>query len=706
MRLAARQGGKNMPDLPFDLELETDLTGRVENLSIQPKKEVYWPIFEAIKNALDAIEESKRLDGEIVVEIERDESQQSLDDKPLPKEMRPVDNISIVDNGQGFDSANLKSFNQLDSRKKKAWGGKGNGRTYWLKTFDEVQIQSHFKEDGHFQEISFKFSLPKGITSVTLQNSSGAKDTKTVVKLIGYKSRFEKHFRTKHLSTLKGDIVRHFMSYLMMHPTTKITLRDGDEVCTIDKEDLPHRVEESFEIQGKKFTINHMKLRTSDPPGHHLYYCAHDRVVGTANDVDANIGVPSKGTKIESAGGESFYYAGYVQSPVLDESVNVERTRFSLIDTEDDLIGLGTVSISWPAIKRRCNEAVYEFLKKEIEVLKKTKEDRINDVLSSDLPGLGYVKNSNAKDLEDIPVDATEEEIAREVAMIHLKNRTESEKEAEALIERLNVNDSSIHNIYLQCVEKLQHLGQVYAGDLAQYVAGRASVLHLFSRLLQIGESGKFEYEKTLHSLVFPMRIGDEKEKHEMSTINHNLWLFDEKFSFYEYLASDLQMKGHKPLAGATSSEQRPDISIYFFSDDYSSAVFDSIVIIEFKRPGRTAVANGGEDPIRQVFSYIDEIRERMPDFKGREIPTRPNTKFYCYIVCDTETKNIRETMVANYSMNETLDPGGYFANFPKRNAYVELISYRKLLADAYKRNQAFFRKLGMPENLLKQGSF
>lgn len=690
-----------------DMEMKTNLVGRVENQAFHPDREVYWPIFEAVKNSLDAIEESGKDSGRVVIEIERDEGQLTIDGQSLPRVSKRVMNIVISDDGIGFDPANLESFNELDSRKKRHWGGKGLGRLYFLKAFNEVLVDSYYGLDGQPKtHVQFKFSLPKGITEISESLASAKINSQSVIRLIDYKLNCERFIRKKHLLTLKNDLIRHFMSYLMFHQDIVIVIKDGDETETITKADLPDRVESKFDLHGKVFSVHHMKLKTTDPAGHHFYLCAHDRVVGSAYDVDPAIGVPSKGTKIEGIDGNSFYYAGYVVSSVLDEAVNAERTGFNLIErvSSANTLDLDSVAISIPLIKKRCDESVNEFLCLEIQQLKRTKEDRIKEVFAKELPGLSYLQEFNAEQIEKIPVDATEEEILRDAALMHLKNRSSTEKDAEELIARININDESIEQIQKQCAEKLEKLGRVHAADLAQYITGRASVLHLFSKLLEKGESGKFEYEKTLHSLVFPMRRDESKSHHAISVINHNLWLFDEKFAFYEYIASDLQLKGHKPLEAASDSIDRPDVSIYFFSDDYASAVFDSVVIIEFKRPGRTDVGSSQEeDPVGQVFGYIDEIRERMEDFKGREIPTRDNTKFFCYVVCDTETKHIRKTIVANYTLNETLDPGGYFGQFPKRNAYVELISYRKLLADAYKRNLAFFRKLQLPENLLKQ---
>ncbi len=45
-----------------------------------------------------------------------------------------------------------------------------------------------------------------------------------------------------------------------------------------------------------------------------------------------------------------------------------------------------------------------------------------------------------------------------------------------------------------------------------------------------------------------------------------------------------------------------------------------------------------------------------------------------------------------------TPDGMGYYGYQPERNAYYEVISYSKLLADAKKRNQILFDKLFSPK--------
>ncbi|OQY42175.1 MAG: hypothetical protein B6240_14295 [Desulfobacteraceae bacterium 4572_87] len=71
------------------------------------------------------------------------------------------------------------------------------------------------------------------------------------------------------------------------------------------------------------------------------------------------------------------------------------------------------------------------------------------------------------------------------------------------------------------------------------------------------------------------------------------------------------------------------------------------------------------------------------------------DTRFYCYIIADPTDKL---TQILEYSgFNKTPDGDGYYFFNPTHNAYVELISYRKLLEDAKKRNRILFDKLGIP---------
>src|SRR5262249_23511866 len=114
-----------------------------------------------------------------------------------------------------------------------------------------------------------------------------------------------------------------------------------------------------------------------------------------------------------------------------------------------------------------------------------------------------------------------------------------------------------------------------------------------------------------------------------------NLWIVDERFAFHRYLASD------KPLvARVTDGNQKgslPDIVVFdnptsFSGDDEP---YDSIVLVEFKRPFRTVF--GVEDPVDQLYRYIDDILEQKAKHSnGRPVLVSSGVRFFAYAICDS----------------------------------------------------------------------
>ena len=70
------------------------------------------------------------------------------------------------------------------------------------------------------------------------------------------------------------------------------------------------------------------------------------------------------------------------------------------------------------------------------------------------------------------------------------------------------------------------------------------------------------------------------------------------------------------------------------------------------------------------------------------------NTPFFCYIVCDI-TKTLQE-QAALANLQETPDREGYFGYNRNRQAYIEIVSFDKLIRDAELRNRILFDKLGI----------
>ena len=121
---------------------------------------------------------------------------------------------------------------------------------------------------------------------------------------------------------------------------------------------------------------------------------------------------------------------------------------------------------------------------------------------------------------------------------------------------------------------------------------------------------------------------------------------------------------------------------------------YETIVILELKRPMRNDYRME-ENPITQMLDYVDKLSSnKMKDKQGRVIHVGDNTQFYLYAVCDV-TDSLRRT-AETFDFIETPDKMGMYKYHEKKRAYIEILSFDKLINDAKKRNQILFDKLGI----------
>src|SRR5262245_48543673 len=125
------------------MAITASLTGRLRNTSL-PKSRALLPLFEAVVNAIQAVDEVHGADmdsARIEVRIVRDQQ------LPLPSGggpqaaiAPPIIGFVVTDNGEGFHDANMASFETLDSEYKSKHGCRGAGRLLWLKAFKKVEV--------------------------------------------------------------------------------------------------------------------------------------------------------------------------------------------------------------------------------------------------------------------------------------------------------------------------------------------------------------------------------------------------------------------------------------------------------------------------------------------------------------------------------------------------------------------------------------
>jgi hypothetical protein len=341
------------------------------------------------------------------------------------------------------------------------------------------------------------------------------------------------------------------------------------------------------------------------------------------------------------------------------------------------------LSDSLAAAREKVRERVESFVSKEAP--------RYRPVLRriDDKGLLGVDPNLSNKDLElelhrrlrDLEAEVLREgqEVLEETALDHLGDEELAKEYAKRLDE------------YLAKVE------DVKKADLAAYVSRRKTILDLLARAVEQNSDGKYCREDLIHNLIMPMGTTSRDGAYRAS----NLWIVDERLAFHNYLASDKTLKS-MPITGSTSTKE-PDLLALQMCDtpilvaEGPKPVWASLSIIEIKRPMRNDAAPGEQkDPIEQCLDYLKRVREGgVLTAKGRPIPGADKMPGFCYIIADlTPTLESRCLM---RDLNPTDDGMGYFGYHAHFNAYIEVISFDRLLSVANQRNRAFFDVIGLP---------
>jgi hypothetical protein len=280
-----------------------------------------------------------------------------------------------------------------------------------------------------------------------------------------------------------------------------------------------------------------------------------------------------------------------------------------------------------------------------------------------------------------------------ELHKLHFKVKHRLKREALehlAQEEQQKVTDWDTHKERFR--QLFRELNDVAKSELADYVVHRKTVLSFLETMLGRDQGGNYAKEEAVHEIIFPLRTTSDNIDYE----SHNLWIIDERLVYHHYLASDVPLNQQSDSPAIVESEDRPDIVIFntafaLVEGDYP---FNSVVIIEFKRPERDDY-NEEKSPIRQVLKYVDQIRAgKARDKREQTIQINPSIPFYCYVIATPTPRLIEDAKYNDLTM--TPDSGGFFGYKKHYNAYIDVISFDKLVADSKKRNKAFFDKLSL----------
>ncbi|WP_152184546.1 ATP-binding protein [Sulfurimonas indica] len=683
------------------MSVKTNLHGRLRNTPL-PVNQGLMPLFEAVVNSIHSIEEYGEKNGRnirdrsIVIDIARKtQTVADLDDTKTKRGVNAQSEITgfkITDNGIGFNDDNYQSFETLDSEYKIDKGCRGVGRLLWLKAFDTVSVVSIFKNHRKMTKRTFTFDAHSGVSDPIDETVSNS-EIKTIVTLNGFHKDYRKA-SSKTTYKIAESLLEHCLWYFVRERgVPKIVIRDKEESISLD--DLYEEymtasaVPDSITIKEQKFDLIHIKSKPSSNKVHSISYIAASRFV---KEESIEKSIPGLYGKLND-GTNDFIYKCYISSEFLDERVRPERTGLDIVDNSEGLIS--EFEISYKDIKEAVLKKTEKFLKSYLEDNLNASKERVNNFVETKAPRYRPIMSRIPENKLNVDPNISD----KDLDLILHKYLYEIEKD---VIDRgHSIMVPEAHEDSEEYQKRLQnYLGDVEdikKSDLANYVSHRKVILDLLEASIQRREDGKYAREELIHDLIMPM----QKESNELRFDEMNLWLLDEKLAFHNYLASDKTLNSMSITDSKSTKE--PDLLALHVRDnpilvsEDNNSPLASMVVVEIKRPMRNNMKSGEkDDPIEQALGYLNRIRNgKVTTAQGRHIPNANRLPGFCYIVADLTDTLVYRCKMSN--LTPTDDGMGYFGFNKEFEAYIEVISFDKLVQSAKERNRAFFDKLGLP---------
>ncbi len=680
------------------MSLDTNLHGRLRN-TVLPLNSGLLPMFEAVVNGIHAIEEAKLPAdrGKIVIEVIRDGqtamSFQTRKKRDESETRGEITGFKIIDNGIGFNDANMKSFITLDSEYKAAQGGRGVGRLLWLKAFKCATVASVYDtENGAPKRRSFTFDSQQGVSNPDVVDAQ-EQERCTIVHLTGFTKRY-REASPKTAKIIAKSLFEHCLWYFVRPGgAPKVLMVDGEETISLHDVYEEHMVDrattDTIDLKGNSFELIHIKLSPSSTRNHSIAFCAAKRLVAKENIKGK---IPGLYGSIHDEAGE-FVYECYVSSSILDEHVRAERTGFDI--QEEPLELFASKELSQREIREAVISCAAKFLSGYLEEQCRLGKERVTTFVAKKAPRYRPILSRIPEEQLAVNPDISDKELD---VLLH---KQLAEIERKMLEDGHDVMHPQPHESFpdyrKRLDEYLETAEDIKRSDLANYVSHRRVIIDLLEMAIQKKEGENYAREDLIHTLIMPMR----RESNEIPIDSCNLWLIDERLAFHDYLASDKPLSS-MPITGALVGKEPDIVALNVFDNpilvsEGSRLPPAALIVIELKRPLRNDAAQGEDkDPIEQALGYLDRIRQgRVLTATGRPIPDSENVPGFCYILCDLTPTIVQRCKV--HDGIRTSDGLGYFFYNKTFKAYVEVISFDRLVNSAKERNRAFFDKLGLP---------
>lgn len=576
--------------------------------------------------------------------------------------------IECMDNGAGFGDDEVKAFVTKDSTYKDQLQipgigkCKGAGRIQFFHHFEKLAVNSVFEKDSktirrtlqvdestrEISEFSFLETAADGLDVTTTFTLNGRRQNQLTAEQKAEQAAVPDIFSaasvTAHLYTslLQRLII---LKNIIGDFRIEVTSQHGDQTAieAIESKDLPKPVDKVAEI---RLTCHHSKelragpllkvTRYSFPAAefpnfqHEVALCANSAVV---QEITKRYLRHANERKQPTDGKFELLL---VESDLLEEKVNQQRDGFDIPATCSDSESLAE-EFSLEDIVDSLEDHVFQIMTPgdfDKDVLVRATENKFG--ISRQM-----IEGANVK----IHYGDNEENIARRVLRKLQEDIVGDTSKLFKLKDELLALDPRTPDFR----HKVGELSWKYASsikkmdmtNLSQLVVRRSAMIEVLDmavkRLLicQSEEPGKRnEHERIIHNIFFPMG------KDSTESVDHDIWLLNEEYQYFKYIASDKPLKSiiwegegnlfesdiDESLAALFSANnkehenKRPDIALFTKEG--------AAIIIEFKAPDV-----GIQDHIPDLAQYARLLAAKS---NGRI------KKFYGYLIgCKIDTSRM-----------------------------------------------------------------
>ena len=432
-------------------------------------------------------------------------------------------------------------------------------------------------------------------------------------------------------------------------------------------------------------------MKEGNRKNNYLYYCANNRTVGNPKNIKNINSIFSYPVLIDN---EYYFFDIYVVSEYLNKKVFKTRNGFNIPKERENLLFDDDNTITFQDIE----EYISSILEVEYDNFVKTARhkniENVKYYISHKAPRFNsFLKNPEI--LNSIPPNLSEDKLEEHLYKISFNARRKVENNIERFIKTKEVNEDAIGQIINDIKAKTAY----DVDSLADYMMRRKAIINLFDKFLDADENGDYKLEEDVHNLIFPLGLTNNDLEYE----NHNLWILDERFISYKFIASD------KSITSFSQTKSRKETDLILIDNpqmfnnpisfgDKASGEVNSMVIFEFKRPGDVAHQKNKTD-YRWEFSEIVEpyfvefiYQPIKKNYKGNQIILKETTPKFGYIILDF----IPEPL-ARYNKNKGWKAtpfGTYFKIEAELNLHLEVMTFRQLLDASKQRHNPFFDKL------------